>query len=867
MATISRGPLPPDDPIGHLRTLCAPGEPSKRIAAAVALTASLSRAEHRGLAQQALRGILQSIEPLLYDAEVQVLRALPALLGALGAAQRSPAAQREFCGWLAASAQRTSSAQEVLPGGMRPSGWSLLLSALNDMLQHLLREEQELQQLLPALADVLHCVRWMLERVEDPSLFAVLLPLLTTLGRRELAPVLIPHFPEVVDFLLGWALEPRSPLALCSDINTTLGSLRTLWAHSEGFGLRLARHLLDDLEGLPAEPPTPPPAARHHTTALAPRLTRFAGCFGAVVRGLGSTYAAAAEQPELTGRCLHCLATRLPIHVTAAAPPATSAADLTAFAEDTILTIAEALRGRVAPHHAAASRILLAPLHVPSARTPASVARHAQLRLVDLAARGASYCVRTPSTGRLDLQEGLLRNMQSCLRDVEGTLYVLMDALLELGGMQVTDGLAGFVKRKLGPLHAAALRSQQDRQKPQTLLLQRDSAATAPRIHELSTAWVPWLDGMRLRAAGRLEESLVELRALLDTPAAAMAAEPAQASYVAGHLRHLIVSAFPQRLASAPHTYALIAALLVSHGRLALDDSAAHDTGAVEGAAAERELCGRFEETFGAGWDEGSAPLTLTEAGADETPANLADAVVSTAALPMSANAIEGTGGAGRAERQAICTALGMHNPRLLSELRMLISELGRVTLLWEDHLHGVLASLQSDVSTKVGKLREEARRVRANPKLTHADKARILGEKYSAIMAPVVAALERHERALSAVAGAPPEEAAAVRIERFLPELAVLPTKTRPKKLTLLGSDGRQYNYLLKGREDLHLDERIMQLLRVVNGMLRTDRHTRAVDAMRARNYAVLPLGPRSGLIQWVEGVTPLFSIYKAWQ
>ena len=142
-------------------------------------------------------------------------------------------------------------------------------------------------------------------------------------------------------------------------------------------------------------------------------------------------------------------------------------------------------------------------------RQPASIARHAQLRLVDLAARGASYCVRTPSTGRLDLQEGLLRNMQSCLRDVEGTLYVLMDALLELGGMQVTDGLAGFVKRKLGPLHAAALRSQQDRQKPQTLLLQRDSAATAPRIHELSASWVPWLDGMRLRAAGRLEESMV----------------------------------------------------------------------------------------------------------------------------------------------------------------------------------------------------------------------------------------------------------------------------------------------------------------------------------------------------------------------
>lgn len=26
-------------------------------------------------------------------------------------------------------------------------------------------------------------------------------------------------------------------------------------------------------------------------------------------------------------------------------------------------------------------------------------------------------------------------------------------------------------------------------------------------------------------------------------------------------------------------------------------------------------------------------------------------------------------------------------------------------------------------------------------------------------------------------------------------------------------------------------------------------------------------PLGPRSGLIQWVDGVTPLFALYKRWQ
>ena len=103
--------------------------------------------------------------------------------------------------------------------------------------------------------------------------------------------------------------------------------------------------------------------------------------------------------------------------------------------------------------------------------------------------------------------------------------------------------------------------------------------------------------------------------------------------------------------------------------------------------------------------------------------------------------------------------------------------------------------------------------------------------------------------------------------LDRLGDAISVLPTKTKPKKLSLIGSDGREYAYLLKGRDDLHLDERIMQFLRVVNGTLRADRRTRAYPSLRARHYAVLPLGPRSGLIQWVQGATPLFALYKASQ
>lgn len=34
-----------------------------------------------------------------------------------------------------------------------------------------------------------------------------------------------------------------------------------------------------------------------------------------------------------------------------------------------------------------------------------------------------------------------------------------------------------------------------------------------------------------------------------------------------------------------------------------------------------------------------------------------------------------------------------------------------------------------------------------------------------------------------------------------------------------------------------------------------------------RAHYYSVVPLGVRSGLIQWVGNATPLFGLYKRWQ
>lgn len=104
------------------------------------------------------------------------------------------------------------------------------------------------------------------------------------------------------------------------------------------------------------------------------------------------------------------------------------------------------------------------------------------------------------------------------------------------------------------------------------------------------------------------------------------------------------------------------------------------------------------------------------------------------------------------------------------------------------------------------------------------------------------------------------------VTIASFSEELAILPTKTKPKKLVIVGSDGLKYTYLLKGREDLRLDARIMQLLQSVNGFLQSSSITHR-QSLGIRYYSVTPISGRAGLIQWVDNMISIYSVFKSWQ
>ncbi|CAM8904260.1 unnamed protein product [Rhodiola kirilowii] len=104
------------------------------------------------------------------------------------------------------------------------------------------------------------------------------------------------------------------------------------------------------------------------------------------------------------------------------------------------------------------------------------------------------------------------------------------------------------------------------------------------------------------------------------------------------------------------------------------------------------------------------------------------------------------------------------------------------------------------------------------------------------------------------------------VTIASFSPQLVIITSKQRPRKLTILGSDGEEYAFLLKGHEDLRQDERVMQLFGLVNTLLVNSRRTAEKD-LSIQRYSVIPLSPNSGLIGWVPNCDTLHQLIREYR
>ncbi|XP_059807691.1 serine/threonine-protein kinase mTOR isoform X1 [Hypanus sabinus] len=101
------------------------------------------------------------------------------------------------------------------------------------------------------------------------------------------------------------------------------------------------------------------------------------------------------------------------------------------------------------------------------------------------------------------------------------------------------------------------------------------------------------------------------------------------------------------------------------------------------------------------------------------------------------------------------------------------------------------------------------------------------------------------------------------IRIQSIAPSLQVITSKQRPRKLTIMGSNGHEFMFLLKGHEDLRQDERVMQLFGLVNTLLANDPASLRKN-LSIQRYAVIPLSTNSGLIGWVPHCDTLHALIR---
>jgi hypothetical protein len=91
--------------------------------------------------------------------------------------------------------------------------------------------------------------------------------------------------------------------------------------------------------------------------------------------------------------------------------------------------------------------------------------------------------------------------------------------------------------------------------------------------------------------------------------------------------------------------------------------------------------------------------------------------------------------------------------------------------------------------------------------------------------------------------------------IAKFDKTAELMHSKERPRKLTVLATDGKRYNFLCKREKvgDLRKDARMMEFASVVNRLLAKDPEG-SRRKLRMRTYAVMILNEESALMQWVE-------------
>ncbi|XP_034474679.1 serine/threonine-protein kinase ATR [Drosophila innubila] len=97
--------------------------------------------------------------------------------------------------------------------------------------------------------------------------------------------------------------------------------------------------------------------------------------------------------------------------------------------------------------------------------------------------------------------------------------------------------------------------------------------------------------------------------------------------------------------------------------------------------------------------------------------------------------------------------------------------------------------------------------------------------------------------------------------ISGFQEKVLILRSAARPKKLTIRCSDGQDYDVMVKPKDDLRKDARLMEFNGLMKRYLHQDARARQ-RRLHIRTYAVLPFNEECGLLEWLPNLNSYRSI-----
>ncbi|KAF9986247.1 hypothetical protein BGZ75_002051 [Mortierella antarctica] len=94
--------------------------------------------------------------------------------------------------------------------------------------------------------------------------------------------------------------------------------------------------------------------------------------------------------------------------------------------------------------------------------------------------------------------------------------------------------------------------------------------------------------------------------------------------------------------------------------------------------------------------------------------------------------------------------------------------------------------------------------------------------------------------------------------IVRFDQRVLAMSSIRKPKRISILGSDEKEHLFLVKGGEDLRLDQRIQQLFSLMNDIMHKDPQC-SQQNISVATYKVVPMSGSLGILEWVDNTKPL--------